>query len=504
MSNREKREAEYDQLLASLPERALWTTMRHLVLTDLYFLLVYVCGRDDLRHDWLFERCEEVLAEPNFMLDLWSREHYKSTIITFGLTLQDILSDPEITIGIFSVTGSNAKKFLNQIRQELGNNSLLKWLFPDVLYEKPYRQAPKWSDDKGLIVQRKSNPKEATVEAHGLTDSMPTGRHFHIRVYDDVIDERNVTSPEMIQKARNSWELSLNFGSSRIVPKYGKADIERYIGTRYHFNDPYHTLLERNVATPRYHPATDNGKIDGNPVFWTQELLQKKLENMSRYNFSCQMLQNPVADEQQGFNRDWLKFWKADHISNLNLYLLCDPASQKKKTSDYTAMAVVGLGPDGNAYVVTMLRDRLNLTERTDWLLYLHRTYSPLAVGYEQYGKDSDIEHIEYVMERENYRFPITALGGKVKKEDRIKRLIPDCENGRFYLPFQCLHTNYEGRQEDMTKTFIDQEYVPFPVGLHDDLLDCIARIKDPELRTVYPMPQKAKPIRRDRSARVI
>ena len=31
-----------------------------------------------------------------------------------------------------------------------------------------------WSLDGGLVVKRKSNPKEATVEAWGLVDSQPT------------------------------------------------------------------------------------------------------------------------------------------------------------------------------------------------------------------------------------------------------------------------------------------------------------------------------------------
>ena len=504
MSARTEREAEYKYMMDSAGTDPVLVKdiCRGLCLNDLYFLLVHGFGRVDMRNDWLFDRCCEVQKEPNGYLDLWARESYKSTIITYGKTIQDILRNPELTVGIFSCTRPIAKGFLYQIKMEFERNESLQGWFDDVLYDNPKKDSPRWSLDSGIVVKRKTNPKEATVEAHGLVDGQPTSRHFSLLVYDDVVTIESVSTPDMIQKVTGAWELSLNLGA--------RGGTERYIGTRYHYNDTYKTIMDRGSATQRIYPATDDGKMTGNPVFLDIETLRKKRRDMGSFTFSCQMLQNPVADSSQGFKVEWLKYWKAQHYNHLNLYLLCDPASSKKKGSDYTAMAIIGLGSDRNIYIVRMVRDRLNLTERAALLIRLHREYMPLSVGYEKYGKDSDIEHIETIMSQENYRFSIIPLGGKMKKEDRIRRMIPDCENGRFYLPSQNIEQNWEGVQEDITKVFVNDEYIPFPVGLHDDMIDCISRIKDDNFGATFPKDQNLKRGRKNsfsrkrRDARVI
>jgi predicted phage terminase large subunit-like protein len=463
--------------------------MAELGRRDLFFLLVYLCGRKDVDKDWLFDRCKEVREHPNGYLDLWAREHYKSTVITFGLTIQDILNDPELTIGIFSITRPNSKKFLSQIREELTNNKKLIELYPDVLWENPFKDAPKWSLDEGIIVKRKGNPRNATIEAHGLVEAMPTGSHFKIRVYDDVIDEANVTNPEMIKKATKAWELSLNLGSTQPCAYYpGEIDIARYVGTRYHFNDPYAEIMRRDVAKQRIYPGTDNGQPDGEPVLWDRDFMIKKRKSMGNYVFACQILQNPKADEVQGFKIEWVRYWDRKHISVLNLYMVCDPANEKKKDNDYTVILIIGLGPDKNYYLVDGIRDRLNLTERTNQLLKLHRKYHPIRTGYEKYGKDTDIEHIEYVQGLENYRFDITPLGGPMPKNDRIRKLIPLFEAGKFYIPINLDFIDNERKQRDLIREFIDEEYEAFPVGVHDDILDCMARIVDTDLLANFPI----------------
>ena len=463
---------------------------RYLALNDLFFLMVYVMKRKDVNRDWLFDRCREVQKDPDGYLDLWSREHYKSTIITVGLTILNILNDPNVTIGIFSHTRPIAKAFLRQIKREFEGNKDLVRLFPEICYEDPQHQSPKWSEDDGIILNRSDNLKEATVEAWGLVDGQPTGKHFKILVYDDVVTVSSVTTPEMIKKTNDAWKLSLNLGADE-----GRR---RVIGTFYHFADTYHEILENESAVPRIHPCTTNGEADGEPVLLTKEALKLKRRDMGPYIFGCQMLLNPVSDSAQGFRKEWLEYWPALNKEGLNLYIMVDPASSKKATADYTTMMVVGLGEDNIFRIVTMVRDRLNLKERADALFELHRSYRPNGVVYEEYGLQADIEHIKDRQDKENYQFRITKAGGRTKKEDRIRRLIPLFEAGRMLLPEVCWRTNYEGTNEDLTRIFVNQEYLAFPVAHHDDMLDALSRIFDlptrqPQKRSSSPGPTHTK-----------
>lgn len=508
-SHRALRIQDYPGLLDSLQtlsEDHKTAALRYLARTDLYFLLRYLLNRKDVEDPWLLERIREVEGRPDGFLDLWARGHYKSTIITFAKTIQDVLAaygnDPlpvwhglEPTFCIFSHNRPIAKAFLRQIKYELELNEDLKDLFPDILYAHPARAAPKWGEDTGLIVKRHSNPKESVIEAWGLVDGQPTSKHFNVLVYDDVVTKDSVSTPEMIQKTTTAWELSLNLGS--------RNHRKRYIGTRYHYADPYKAMMDRNAAEPRLYPGTHDGTVNGKPVFLTEEEMAEKYREMGHLTFAAQILVNPIIDSTQSFKRDDLRFYRPPVTgASMNVALLCDPANEKHKKSDWTAMVAIGKGPDHNYYLLRALRDRLSLQERAKALMDMHRALRAdgckgIKVGYEKYGKDADIDYIKECMARESYHFDIKEVAGKLGKIDRIARLLPIVADHRFYMPPVLWYTTHERKTVDLIEQLINEEIMAFPVPIHDDMLDAITRIFD--ITLPWPKGAVGKPKEKDR-----
>jgi hypothetical protein len=412
---------------------------------DRFYLLSRLCHRKDLEDPWLYDRCREVEADPDNRLDLWARYHYKSTIITFGGTIQEIVHDPEIKIAIFSVTKPIAHEFLAQIKEEFETNDLLKAIYPDVLYRDPRKKdasegrPAKWGIQRGITVKRRSNPKEATVEAHGLLDGQPTSRHYDMHNYDDMVTQ-DYLSPDQIKKTTERYEMADNLGGHHGVRK-------RFAGTRYSFADTYGVMIEENRGgiVPRIYPATDDGTLNGKPVFLTQERWEQ-VKSTQRSTVSAQMLLNPVAGQEQMFRIEWARGYEV-RPSTLNVYIMGDPSKGKNKTSDRTAIAVVGVDASNNRYLLDGVCHRMSQSERWRWLKTLYRKWSNMlgvqsvTVGWEVYGLQTDDEYFKERMreERDAPVFEIVELNwvrdGLQSKPSRVERLEPDFRDGRFFLP---------------------------------------------------------------------
>lgn len=242
------------------------------------------------------------------------------------------------------------------------------------------------------------------------------------------------------------------------------------------------------------------------PARLSKKELERTRTEMTDYHYVGQYLQEPAAIGGGEFREEWMQYYKFGGVKpkDMNIVILVDAASgeelnkKKRKTSDWTAMIVVGLASDNCYYLLDMVRDRLNPTERIDTLFMLHRKWNSLSgkppkVGYERYGLMSDTHYIKQKMETDAYRFSLVELGGQMMKEERIRRLIPDLQMGRWWLPENLMYIDSEGRTFDLVKELVYSEMKSFPRARFDDCLDALSRVYEGDLFMQFPKP-KANP----------
>jgi hypothetical protein len=241
------------------------------------------------------------------------------------------------------------------------------------------------------------------------------------------------------------------------------------------------------------------------------------------------MLQNPAAGNQALFKREYLRFTDI-RPSTLNIAILTDPASSKKKGSDNTSMSVIGIDAARNRYLLDGYYHKMALSERWQRMrdLRLHWMRQPgvqtVKVGYERFGMRDGIEYFEERMQIEGNSFPIEELAwpkdGPGAKYDRIQRLEPHFRAGRFYLiakntddqgneietanqrrvreageEWRVLRPvkrmDQDGKLYALNKVFLD-EYLVYPFSKHDDFLDSASRFEDIDLPPPILVDEKA------------
>ncbi len=352
-------------------------------------------------------------------------------------------------------------------------------------------------------------------ESQGILATV-TGKRADTLIIDDPHDAIKAESDTIRVAITHAWDTGW---ANRMNDVAISAVI--VIMQRLHVTDMTGYLLDKpdqgwvRLAIPmRYDPdfTFDAGKDIGRPELNDPRTVEGELlfperfpeeevcineGDLGPYGTAGQLQQQPNPKGGGEFRREWLNHYMKKPQRG-HTYILVDPAGEKhqgtKGKRDFTAMAVIRIGADGNYYLIDAYRDRLGLQERTDILFRWHEMYHPLAVGYEKYGMQSDIVFIKKQMEDLDYRFKIIELGGSLAKEDRIRKLQPLFSTGIFWLPQTLFRTLWDGKTVDIIDQFVEQEYLSFPVAAFDDLFDCIARILDPDLDRKIQKPKKSKP----------
>ena len=488
LKHKEFYNANYDLIFSDIANGAISDkgAYRALILRDLFFIVYFVMGIEKANHPFVVKVCKMVSeGQQTDTLDIWSRFHFKSTLITIAETLQFALKNPEKCTGIFAYSRPAAKKFLRGIKILLEQNELLKYCFPDVLWTKPESESPKWSEDDGLVLKRKGASRgESNIEAWGLTEGMPTGRHFERCVFDDLETEDIRDSPDMLNKVYSKFEMAANLGTG------SDTDITRVIGTYYSHYGPNVRIRDMKYADGRkvYHlrliPGSDTGLRDGNPVLMDKNTWEK-LKTSSHFN--SQQLCDPTPSTDIKLDFSFLKPIEPQFVPrNVFKFMVLDQAGggdDKTTSKDLWSYGVIGVEPciseigQSKVYLLDIEAAKMSHSEGIDGIVRMYLRNGIIhQLGVEKTGLSTTEIHIANALRARGRRVSVEARNlvllkpaGRTKQFRVESALQWPLNNGMLYYS-TTIHESYvEMIRDEMNK---------FPF-YHVDVLDMWAYVYD-------------------------
>ena len=499
-----------------LEDRPRWAAMmRAYSKQSAYFLARYVLStrtmmdpyRDipQIELPFIFDRIVEAQTKVNRdrVFQNWARGHWKSTLWTFVLPIWTLIRNPAERIAIYSIHKDKAIELLSRIKTELEDNGDLRALFPEVFYAEPRKQSRLWRREE-LKVRHPGNFREPSISAWGLLDSLPTGSHMSIHVFDDIVDRVNSQSEEMVKKSLEQYQAAIKC-SHRVFETW-------IVGTRYAENDLYEVCLDEGIFVREnrrpcldfVRPRPDLKDIGGHePVFLTPDELRVhrgKGETARRW-YAWQYLCDPTAAMASALPVDHIGFYDAAPMElarRLTKMVCVDPSGMPRgRRQDDTAIVVLGIDREGRRHVLDIVASPMTPGQRHDKVVALVKLWGQVGppvvvVRVEETGQSTEHYHISEALREagERVRVERCVRGGRhaQSKNERIyAQLHAPMDHGDLIFPRSMMRTRRTQRC-DLVQVALDQ-LRQFPMAANDDIPDSLAMSWEPE--------DKARGIRR-------
>lgn len=400
--------------------------------------------------------------QKNFLLLLMPRGTFKSSVVTIGHSIQQLLCNQDVRILIDSETYAKSKAFLSEIKGHLESNEALREVYHTLYgsYPDARKRDDLWTDSQINISSRKRRRKEPTISCSGV-DVTKTGMHYDLIIADDLVSETNITTPEQIEKVKQHYRLALSLldpGCPLIV-----------IGTRWDYNDIYQHILDNE--SHRFNILVRRARNEDGSLFFPERLTEEFLENTRRsqgsYLFSCQYMNEPVDNENATFKPSYFQHvpWSEVEAMPMNWILSVDP-SFEGEYSDYAALVLVGMNHQRQLYVRHVVRRKMTYSGIIDCIFELNNQFTPKTIVLETIATQKSIQY-ELVNEqkRRGTWLPLREIRARsTNKEDRIRSLAPFYEYGNIFHIKECPQL-----------AELEYELIHFPKGQHDDVIDALA-----------------------------
>ena len=447
---------------------------------------------------------------------LWPRYHGKTTFLDIADNIRWSLIVPDVCIAIGHYKKDDAEQIVKAIRSEYENKKMLKWIAPDVCYGDPSKESPLWNAD-AFVIKRRHHNKTPSFQA-ASPEAMPTGMHFDIWNWDDLVTEKNVGTHDQ----REKMYKAIGYASPYLPPT--RLRYIKIAGTRWHIHDAYGKILETARKTGKVSDAGAGERVksvrldcltagmyradgtcwmdkhfcvertdENDPRISRQDLI----EEMGSSTFYACMMNNPVAEGTAAFKVEDIKRWNNWSPDGKweppvegrvwRRYSAVDFNIKPDESGDHAVVMTVAKSDRGEMAIIDM--DRGHPTQQTiaDWIERHVRRWGPERVYVESAGYQETFQQILDERRIKNgiyIPYEMVQKGGRgaITKQGRIMALQGLVEARRLWVP--------EGRAYDG----VVREFEEFSQDGKDQMDDCLDTLADIFKYGGWPTPGTPEP----------
>lgn len=328
------------------------------------------------------------------------------------------------------------------------------------------------SSDRQAVDTWKLQGYEGGVNALGVTGGA-TGKGAHILIIDDPIKSRAEAESEVYRN--RTWSAFTSDLFTRLAP--GGAVI--LMATRWHMDDLTgrvlelaHTLNRQVVRLRLPAMAEENDPLgrDVGQALWGKrypiERLDELRATLGEYEFSSLYQQNPMPSKAGLFDVSNIGIVDTypDGLDTMRFY---DLAVTAKKTSDYTAGALLGIGKDETIYILDMYRVQKNPVDVKNDIIQ-NATIDGTSTRIRLEAEKAGIIQLDYLLQEPAFRpYSIDAVPPKGDKYTRAQPFASRVNAGKVKM-----------LRGVWNRALLD-ELAVFPMGKHDDQVDALSGAYD-------------------------
>lgn len=383
----------------------------------------------------------------------------KTTLASVAYPVWRLLQNPDLRILVTSATEKMSSKIIDNIKTVF-ESSKFKAKYGD------HTDGRKWKGKEIVVSSRRHKTLRDPSVAVASVETSEVGGHWDLIIPDDLHDEKNVSSREMIDKVKKHFALL-----TPLLEPDGEIEV---IGTKWDEADVYsfiETCIPKECFSLKKAIADDGTNLF--PEKYTKEFLADAKFKMGSYLYNLNYQNTATSPEDMVFKTEWLKrcLWHEPSFPLMeSYYITVDPAISEARNADYSALVVCGVDRNDVWYIVEAINAHLSPTEIINKTFELADRWKPVKVGIEVVAYQKVLKNwVEREMQHRSSYFLVDELKpGQRSKAKRIEGLFARVENAalRWRPGYDLITDQFRRHRPDREQS-------------HDDLIDALAYMPD-------------------------